>query len=82
MGKVNLHSMGKVRVNTEISNSLRYLADLALIRELIEFPMFVNLQIPIKWKYFVESHIIPRLWVFEEIRSYYETQIIHRVWVM
>ena len=44
--------------------------------------MFVNVQIPIKWKYSVESHIIPRLWVFEEVRSYYETQIIHRVWVM
>ena len=82
MGKVNLHSMGKVRVNTEISHSLRYLADLELMREPIEFPMFVNVQIPIKWRYSVESHIIPRLWVFEEIRSYYETQIIHRVWIM
>ena len=82
MGKVNLHSMGKVRVNIEISHSLRYLADLELMREPIEFPMFVNVQIPIKWRYSVESHIIPRLWVFEEIRSYYETQIIHRVWVM
>ena len=46
----------------------------------MEFPMFVTVQIPIKWKYSVESHIISRLWVFEEIRSYYETQIIHRVW--
>ena len=81
MGKVNLHSTGKVRENTEISHSLRYLADLALMRT-HEFPMFVNVQIPIKWKYSVESHIIPRLWVFEEIRSYYETQVIHRVWVM
>ena len=81
MGKVNLHSTGKVRENTEISHSLRYLADLALMRT-HEFPMFVNVQIPIKWKYSVESHIIPRLWVFEEIRSYYKTQIIRRVWVM
>ena len=41
--------------------------------------MFVNVQIPIKWKYSVESNIIPRLWVFEEVRSYFETQIIqHR----
>ena len=39
--------------------------------------MFRNVQIPIKWKYSVESHIIPRLRVFEEIRSYYETQIIY-----
>ena len=46
----------------------------------MEFPMFVNVEIPIKWKYSVESHIISRLWVFEQIRSYYETQIIHRVW--
>ena len=37
---------------------------------------------PIKWKYSVEIHIIPRLWVLEEIRNYNETQIIHRVWVM
>ena len=32
MGKVNLHSTGKVRENTEISHSLRYLADLELMR--------------------------------------------------
>ena len=37
-----------------------------------------NEQIPIPWKYSVESHIIPRLWVSEEIRSYYETQTIPR----
>ena len=41
MEKVNLHSTGKVRENTEISHSLRYLADLALMRN-HEFPMFVN----------------------------------------
>ena len=45
-------------------------------------PMSGNAQIPIKWKYSVESHFILRLWVFEEIRSYYETKIIHKVWVM
>ena len=43
----------------------------------MQFPMFGNVQIPIKWEYFVERHFIPSLWVFEEIRSYYETQIIH-----
>ena len=32
MGKVNLHSTGKVRENTEISHSLCYLADLELMR--------------------------------------------------
>ena len=32
MGKVNLHSTGKVRENTEISHSLRYLADLEFMR--------------------------------------------------
>ena len=32
MGKVNLHSMGKVREKTEISNCLRYLADLEFMR--------------------------------------------------
>ena len=41
MEKVNLHSTGKVRENTEISHSLRYLADLALMRT-HEFPLFVN----------------------------------------
>ena len=32
MGKMNLHSTGKVRENTEIPHSLRYLADLELMR--------------------------------------------------
>ena len=32
MGKVNLHSTGKVWENTEISHSVRYLADLELMR--------------------------------------------------
>ena len=32
----------------------------------MQSPMFENVQIPITWKYSVESHI-PRLWVFEEI---------------
>ena len=27
-------------------------------------------QIPITWKHSVESHIIPKLWAFEEIRTY------------
>ena len=40
-------------------------------------PNVWNVQISIKWKYSVESHIIARLWVFEEIRSYYQTQIIN-----
>ena len=37
---------------------------------------------PMKLKYSVKIHIIPRLWVLEEIRNYNETQIIDRVWVM
>ena len=37
-------------------------------REPMQFPTFGNVQIPTKLKYYVESHIIPRLWVFEEIR--------------
>ena len=32
MGKVNLHSTGKVWENTEISHIVRYLADLELMR--------------------------------------------------
>ena len=50
----------------------------------MQFSMFGNLQILIKWKYSVDilRHIIPRLWAFDEIRSYYETQIIRIVWVM
>ena len=66
MRKVSLFSTGKVWENTEISYNLRDIADL----ELNENPcnsqsMFGNVQIPMKWKYSVESHIIPRLWVFE-----------------
>ena len=78
---MNLHSTGKAWENTNISHILHYLADLELTRT-HGIPNVWNVQIPIKWKYSVESHIIPRLWVFEEVRSYYETQIIHRVWVM
>ena len=73
--------MGKVLENTEISHILRYLTDLELMRTM-QFPMFGNVKIPMKWKYCAESHIIPSLWVFEEIRSYHEIQIIHRVCVM
>ena len=50
--------------------------------EPMQFPMFGNVQISIKWKYSVERHFINRLWVFEEIRSYYKTQIIHILRVM
>ena len=80
MGKMNLNSTGKLWKNTDFPYSSlprRFRVD--------ENPcnsMFRNAQIPIKWTYSVESHIIPRLWVFEEIRGYYETQIIHIVWVM
>ena len=81
MGKTNLHSTGKVWENTEISHIIHYLADLQLMRT-HAIPIVWELQIPIKWKYSVESHIIPRMWVFQEIRSYYETQVIHIVWVM
>ena len=37
----------------------------------MQLPVLGNVQIPIKWKYSVKSHKVPRLWVFEEIRSYY-----------
>ena len=67
--------------NTQIFHILRDLADFEF-REPTQSPMSGNAQIPIKWKYSVESHFILRLWVFEEIRSYYETKIIHKVWVM
>ena len=36
----------------------------------------------VKWKLSVESHFIPGLLVFEELRSHYKTQTIHRVWIM
>ena len=43
MGKVNLHSTGKVKESTEISHRLRYLADLEFMRTHgMEFPKFVN----------------------------------------
>ena len=82
MGKVNSRNTGKVWENTEISHILHYLADLELMG---------THAIPNAWER-TNSHkmeilslycqIIPRLWFFEEIRSYYETQIIHIVWVM
>ena len=81
MGKVNLHSTGKVRENTEISHSFRYLADLEFMRT-HGIPNVCECTNSHKMEMSVKSHIIPRLWVFEEVRSYYETQIIHRVWVM
>ena len=48
----------------------------------MQSPMFGNVKTPIKRKYSVESHIILKLWVFEEIRSYSKTQIIHIVWLI
>ena len=30
-----------------------------------------NVQIPITWKYYVESHIVPRLWGFENIWDFF-----------
>ena len=81
MGKVNLHSTEKIWENTEISHILRY-SQIWSWWEPLQFPIFGNVQIPVKWKYSAESHILTRLWIFEEIRSYYETQIIHIVWVM
>ena len=40
--------------------------------EPMQFLMFGNVKIPIKWKYSVESHMIPKLWVFKEI-----TKLLH-----
>ena len=59
MGKVNLHSTGKVSENTQISHRRCYLADLELMRTHAIPNVFVNVQIPIKWKYTAESHIFP-----------------------
>ena len=44
----------------------------------MQSPMSGNVQIPIKWNFSVESHIILRLWVFEEIRRYLDTDTILR----
>ena len=91
MGKVSSHSKEKIWENINILNLW-----VSLIFHMKQksiyfqkhwksgFPMFDNVQIPqnTKWKYSAESHIIPKLWVFEEIRSYNKTQIIHREWVM
>ena len=72
MGKVNLLSMGKVWENTEIFHILRYITYLELLRT-HAIPNVWECANSHKMKYSVESHIIPRLWVFEEIISYYET---------
>ena len=81
MGEANLHSTEKVRENTEISHSLLSLVDLEFTRT-HGIPDVCECTSSHKMEIFCENHIIPRLWVFEEDRSYYETQIIHRVWVM
>ena len=67
--------------NTEISHIFHYLADLELMRT-HAIPNVWECTNSQKMEYYVESHSIPRLWVFEKIRSYYEAQIIHIVWVM
>ena len=76
MGKVNFLSTGKVWENREISHILCYLTDLELMR---------THAIPNVWEC-VNSHKIEILCGkpyhsqavgFEEIRSYYETQIIY-----
>ena len=81
MGKVNLLSTGKVWESTEISHILCYLSYLELMRThaILKVWECANSH---EIEYSVESHIIPRLWVFDEIRSYYETKVIHRAWVM
>ena len=79
MGKVDFHCTGKVWENTYSPLPRRFRVD----ENPIQFLMFGNLPIPINvnilWKAIA---IIPRPWVFEEIGRNYETQIIHRVWVM
>ena len=44
----------------------------------MQSPIRGNVEIPIPWKYSLETHIIPRLWVCEESRIYYEIQTIPR----
>ena len=78
MGKVNLLSTGKVWENTETSHILHYSPDLELMRT----NAIPNVWECINFHKIEIFHTIPRLCVFEEIRSYYETQIIHRVWEM
>ena len=82
MRKVNSLSTGKVWENTVISHIRRYLADLELMRTYAIPNVWECENSHKNWKYSAESHIIPRLWVFEEIKSYDETQTIHRVWLM
>ena len=44
----------------------------------MQSPMSGNVQIPMPWKYSMESYIILRLWAREEIRTYLENQAIPR----
>ena len=78
MGKVNLHSTGKVLENTQISHRRCYLADLELMRT-HAIPNVCECTNSHKMEIYCGKPYLPWLWVFEEIRSYYETQIIHRV---
>ena len=78
MGKVNLLSMGKVWETTEISHILRYLAYLELMK-IHAIPNVWECANSHKMEIFCGSHIIPSLRIFQEIRSYYKTRVIHRV---
>ena len=81
MGKVNLHSTGKVWQNTEISHILRCLSDLELMRT-HAIPTVRECTNSHKMEIFCGKPYHSQAVGFEEIRSYYETQTIHRVWVM
>ena len=72
MGKVNLHSTGKVWENMEISHILHNLADLELMKThaICNVWECTNSH---KMEIFCENPYHSQAVGFEEIRSYYET---------
>ena len=66
---VNFQITRKVWENTSNSQIPLNLTDLELMITCI-IPIILEVSIPLTWIYSVESHVTPRLWIFEEIRSY------------
>ena len=89
LGEADMHTIPEIwekwiyikRKKTEISHSLSYLADLEFMRT-HEIPNVCECTNSHKMQIFWGKPYHSQAVGFEEVRSYYETQVIHRVWVM
>lgn len=67
VGWMNSHVLGNVEENRENFLILRYLKRFELMRT-HAISCFGSMQFSLNWKFSVERHKIPRLWVFKDIR--------------